>query len=166
MMKLKIGDKAPDFTLPDQEGKEHALSGSKGAWVLVYFYPKDDTPGCTKEACSLRDNFPQFQKMNAVVFGVSVDTPKSHGKFAEKYALPFTLLADTDKKVVLLYGVWGEKKFMGKTYMGTRRTSFLIDPEGIIANIYENVKPEEHAQEVLADLAPTLMRDNVSREEL
>lgn len=151
-MKLTIGQQAPDFTLPDQNGTERTLSEYQGQYVLLYFYPKDDTPGCTKQACDIRDNFPQFEKMNIKVFGVSVDTEKSHMKFADKYALPFTLLADTDKKIVELYGVWGEKKFMGRQYIGTNRTSFLIDPKGDIVKIYENVKPETHAKDVLADI--------------
>lgn len=151
-MKLAVGDSAPDFSLSDSVGTMHALSNYAGKWVLLYFYPKDDTPGCTKEACAIRDEFPQFQKMQAIVLGVSVDSQKSHGKFAMKYELPFTLLADEDKKVVNLYGVWAKKKFMGKEYMGTLRTSFLINPEGKIAKIYETVKPEAHAAEVLADI--------------
>jgi peroxiredoxin Q/BCP len=148
----KIGTKAPAFSLSDQDGKVHALKDYVGQWVLLYFYPKDDTPGCTKEACSIRDEFPRFKKLNAKVFGVSVDSVKSHKKFEEKYDLPFTLLADGDKKVVEKYGVWGTKKFMGREYLGTMRTSFLINPEGKIAKIYEQVKPEVHAEEVLVDI--------------
>jgi thioredoxin-dependent peroxiredoxin len=151
-MKPSIGDKAPAFSLPDQEGKERSLSDEEGKWVLIYFYPKDDTPGCTKEACVIRDNFPAFKRLDVTVFGVSVDTPKSHAKFIQKYHLPFILLADTEKTVVEAYGVWAKKKFMGREYMGTLRTSFLIDPKGKIANIYENVKPDAHAEEVLTDL--------------
>ncbi len=151
-MDLKIGQKAPDFKLPDATGKEHELSDYAGKWVLLYFYPKDDTPGCTKEACGIRDNFPAFRKMKAVVLGMSADSPVSHGKFTAKFDLPFALLSDESKKVLEKYGVWGKKKFMGREYMGIFRTSFLIDPEGKIAKIYENVKPEMHAEEVLADL--------------
>ncbi|OGL62915.1 peroxiredoxin [Candidatus Uhrbacteria bacterium RIFCSPHIGHO2_12_FULL_47_12] len=151
-MKLKLGDKAPDFLLPDQLGKMHSLKDQKGKWVLLYFYPKDDTPGCTKEACSIRDNFPKFKKLGLVVFGASVDSSKSHAKFVQKYELPFTLLADDDKELVKAYGVWGKKKFMGREYMGTKRWSFLIDPKGKIIKIYEDVKPEKHVDEVLADL--------------
>lgn len=147
-----LNSKAPDFTLQDQSGKEHTLSKYLGRWVLLYFYPKDDTAGCTKEACMIRDAFPRFDGVHAHVFGVSTDSVESHKKFAEKYQLPFSLLADTEKQVVNAYGVWGEKKMMGKTYMGTKRTSFLIDPEGVIRKIYEGVKPEVHAEEVLADL--------------
>lgn len=152
-MKLSIGDKAPTFRLPDQHGTMHALSDYRGQWVLLYFYPKDNTPGCTKQACAIRDEFPRFEQLNVKVFGVSTDSVNSHSKFAEKYNLPFTLLADADKKLVHEYGVWGKKKFMGREVMGTRRTSFLIDPKGKVAKIYENVKPETHAEEVLNDLA-------------
>lgn len=149
---LTVGSQAPAFTLNDQNGEAHSLSEAKGSWVLIYFYPKDDTPGCTKESCALRDAFPAFKKLDARVYGVSVDSEKSHGKFVEKYQLPFVLLADTDKTMVEAYGVWGKKKFMGREYMGTNRMSFLIDPQGKIAKIYEKVKPETHADEVLADL--------------
>jgi thioredoxin-dependent peroxiredoxin len=151
-MNLEVGQPAPDFILPDQDGKQHRLSEYKGKWVLLYFYPEDDTPGCTKEACSFRDNLPRFAGVNAVILGVSIDSVASHKKFQEKYGLPFTLLSDETKQVENLYGVWGEKTFAGKNYMGTNRTSFLIDPQGNIAKIYEKVKPEIHAQEVLADL--------------
>jgi peroxiredoxin Q/BCP len=151
-MNLNVGDKAPEFTLPDQEGKSHTLSDYKGQWVLLYFYPKDDTPGCTKEACMIRDNFPAFKKLNAKVFGVSVDSVARHEKFAKKYELPFTLLADENKEVVNAYGVWAKKKFLGREYMGILRMSFLIDPKGKIAKIYENVKPALHAEEVLLDI--------------
>lgn len=146
------GTLAPDFTLSDQNAKMHTLSSCRGQWVLVYFYPKDDTPGCTAQACDIRDVFPQFQKMNARVFGISVDSEKSHEKFAAKYGLPFTLLADTDKKTAEAYGVWGKKNFMGREYMGIARTSFLISPQGIIVKVYEKVKPKAHAGEVLDDL--------------
>lgn len=148
----KAGSVAPDFSLPDQEGKTHTLSDYRGKWVLLYFYPKDDTPGCTIEACTIRDQFKDFNAIGAVVLGVSTDSVESHKKFAEKFELPFTLLADAHKEVVGRYGVFGEKKFMGKTYMGTKRTSVLIDPHGKIAKVYENVKPEIHAGEVIADL--------------
>ncbi len=148
----EVGKKAPAFTLPDQDGKTHSLSDYAGKWVLLYFYPKDDTPGCTIEACTIRDQFKDFKKIGAVVLGVSTDSVKSHKKFADAYELPFTLLADENKEMVGEYGVFGEKKMYGKTYMGTMRTSFLIDPSGKIAKIYEKVKPEEHAGEVIADL--------------
>lgn len=147
--KVKIGKMAPDFTLSDQNGKGHSLSDYRSKWVLLYFYPKDDTPGCTKEACSIRDYFPDFRKLRIKVLGVSVDSVASHKKFAQKYNLPFTLLADTENKVVKLYGVLAKKKFMGREYVGILRTSFLINPEGKIDKIYEKVKPEIHAEEVL-----------------
>lgn len=151
-MPLKIKDKAPAFNLPDQDGKMHDLKDYAGKWVLLYFYPKDDTPGCTVEACTLRDHFPKFKKLGIAVLGASVDPVKSHAKFKEKYMLPFTLLSDEHRKLVHAYGVWGKKKFMGREYMGTLRWSFLINPNGEIAKIYEGVKPAEHAEEVLHDL--------------
>jgi peroxiredoxin Q/BCP len=152
MAKIKEGQLAIDFVLPDQNGKLHKLSDYKGKWILLYFYPKDDTPGCTKEACAIRDAFPNFKKLKITVFGISVDSVESHKKFAQKYDLPFILLSDEKKEVVKKYGVWGKKAFMGKTFMGTKRTSFLINPEFKIVKIYENVKPEIHAEEVLKDL--------------
>ncbi len=153
MTTLSIGDTAPDFTLNDQDGNTHSLTAENGKWVLLYFYPKDDTPGCTRQACDIRDNFPSFTKMNCTVFGISVDAEKSHKKFEEKYALPFTLLSDNEKVVVNAYGVWKPKKFMGREFLGTLRTSFLINPEGIIVKIYEDVKPALHAEQVLTDLS-------------
>lgn len=149
---LKLKSKAPAFILPDQEGREHALKDSLGKWVALYFYPKDDTPGCTVEACSFRDNYSRLKRTGIVVLGVSTDTVRKHAKFVEKYSLPFTLLSDEEKTVVEKYGVWGKKKFMGREYMGTMRTTFLIDPTGEIAKIYENVKPDAHAEEILADV--------------
>jgi thioredoxin-dependent peroxiredoxin len=148
----KLNSIAPDFTLPDQNDESHKLSDYRGQWVLLYFYPKDDTAGCTKEACMIRDEFPAFGKLKAKVFGVSIDSIASHKKFSEKYNLPFTLLADEKKSVVKKYGVWAKKKFMGREYEGTLRTSFLIDPKGKIVKIYENVNPPRHAKEVLEDL--------------
>ena len=148
----KVGVEAPAFTLPDQDGKEHSLADYRGKWVLLYFYPKDDTPGCTIEACTIRDQFEDFATIGAIVLGVSTDAVASHKKFAEKFELPFTLLADVNKTVVGMYGVFGEKKMMGRAFMGVRRASFLIDPSGKIAKVYENVKPEAHAAEVIADL--------------
>lgn len=150
-----IGKIAPAFSLPDQTGAAHTLRQYRGQWVVLYFYPKDDTPGCTAEACSFRDHFAALKKAGAVVLGVSVDPVKKHVKFVEKYALPFTLLADEEKKVVALYGVWGMKKFMGREYLGTNRISFLIDPKGKIAKIYAAVKPASHAAEVLHDIVMT-----------
>ncbi len=149
---LKIGSKAPDFNLPDQNGEMHTLKDQKGKWVLLYFYPKDDTPGCTVEACTIRDNYSAFKKAGIVVLGVSADSVKKHAKFADKYDLPFTLLADEEHQALDVYGVWAKKKFMGREYMGILRNSFLIDPDGKIAKIYEGVKPADHAEEVLADV--------------
>lgn len=151
-MKLKVGNIAPNFELPDQNGKVSKLSDFKGQKVLIYFYPRDFTPGCTTEACSLRDSFPNFKNLDTVVLGISKDSVESHNKFARKYSLPFTLLADVDHKVQETYGVWQGKKFLGKSYMGTVRTSFLIDEKGKIAKIYEKVKPPVHAGEVIGDL--------------
>ena len=151
-MKLKINDLAPDFSLPDQDNKIHKLSDYKGKWVLLYFYPKDNTPGCTTEACTLRDAFEEFDRKNAVVLGVSADSPKSHAGFASKHKLPFTLLSDENKEVLTAYGVWAKKKFLGKEYMGILRNSYLIDPKGKIVKIYKGVKPAKHAEEVLVDL--------------
>ena len=151
-MKLTVGQIAPSFRLKDQNGKEHSLSDYKGKLVLLYFYPKDDTPGCTIEACNVRDNFDEFKKYNVTVLGVSIDTTTSHTKFAEKFKLPFTLLADDVKELVKTYDVWGEKNYMGRDYMGTLRTSFLIDKDGKIAKIYEGVNPKRHIAEVLKDL--------------
>lgn len=153
MKKLTLGTKAPSFSLKDQNNKTHKLADYAGKWVLIYFYPKDNTSGCTKQACAIRDMFPQFQKLNCIVLGISTDSEVSHKKFEEKYTLPFTLLADTEKKVVEKYGVWAQKKFIGKEYFGIVRTSFLINPEGKIAKVYQKVKPETHADEVLSDLA-------------
>lgn len=149
---LQVGDKAPPFRLPDQGGTVHALNETRGLWTLVYFYPRDNTPGCTAEACAVRDNFTELKKAGVTVFGISTDSIQSHKKFAEKHKLPFTLLADETKKTVRDYGVWGEKKFLGKTFHGTRRTSFLIDPIGQIVKIYEKVHPAGHANEVLRDV--------------
>ncbi len=147
-----MNSKAPEFSLPDQNGKMHRLSDYKDRWVLVYFYPKDDTSGCTKEACVLRDNLPDFKKLDCVILGISVDSVKSHDKFAKKYGLNFALLADEEKDVVTKYGAWQKKKFMGKEYMGIKRMSYLIDPDGKVAKVYSDVKPAEHALEVLNDL--------------
>lgn len=149
---MNVGDKAPDFKLSDQFGKTHKLSDYRGQWVLLYFYPKDDTTGCTAEACAIRDNYSQFSKAGIVVIGVSVDSVKSHGKFASKYELPFTILADEQKEVVRLYGAWREKPMAGRKIMGTERMSLVINPDGKIVKTYEKVKPTEHAEEVLADI--------------
>lgn len=151
-MYKKVGAKAPAFKAPDQNGVVRSLKEYAGKWVILYFYPKDDTPGCTKEACSFRDGFAKFKRAGVEIIGVSVDSVKKHAKFVEKYTLPFTLLADEEKKIVEAYGVWGKKKFMGREYMGINRVSYLINPEGKIAKVYETVKPDEHADEVLADV--------------
>lgn len=148
-LKLKEGDPAPDFSAPAQDGTVVSLAYLRGRNVVLYFYPKDDTPGCTKEACSFRDEFAGFENQNAVVLGVSVDPLEKHSKFASKYKLPFNLLADSDKKIVEAYGVWGEKKFMGRKYLGIHRVTFLIGPDGRIRKIWNPVKPEGHAAEVL-----------------
>lgn len=150
--KVNVGDLAPDFALPDQQGHIRRLSDFRGQWVVLYFYPRDNTPGCTKQACGFRDLFPEFQKRKVAVLGISVDSIRSHEGFARKYDLPFPLLADQKKEVVRAYGVWGKKTFMGRQTMGTHRTSFLIDPQGRIAKIYEKVKPEGHAEHVLRDV--------------
>lgn len=149
---IKVGHKAPAFTLPDQDGKIHSLSDYLGKKVLIYFYPKDDTPGCTTEACNFRDGYEEFQKMGLVILGVSKDAVKSHKKFADKYSPPFPLLSDEEGKMIESYDSWGKKKFMGREYMGVFRNSFLIDEEGKIAKIYEAVKAGDHAEEVKSDL--------------
>ncbi|MFZ3070092.1 MAG: thioredoxin-dependent thiol peroxidase [Anaerolineaceae bacterium] len=148
-MELKIGGAAPDFELEDQFSESHKLSSYRGKKVILYFYPKDNTPGCTTEACSFRDNFFAFKKHGIVILGVSADSADSHAKFQQKYSLPFTLLADTDHKVCETYGVWQLKKMMGKEYYGIVRTTFILDEEGKIVQIYEKVKPENHVQEIL-----------------
>ncbi|HXT40556.1 MAG TPA: thioredoxin-dependent thiol peroxidase [Candidatus Angelobacter sp.] len=151
-LKLKEGDKAPEFTAGANGGGTVSLADFKGKHVVLYFYPRDDTPGCTKEACAFRDNFAALRKEGAVVLGISVDSVKAHDKFVKKFRLPFTLVSDEDKKIVEAYGVWGEKQFMGRKYLGTHRVTFLIGPDGRIKRIWPQVKPEEHAEEVLAAL--------------
>src|SRR5438105_6072349 len=148
-LKLREGDRAPDFTAMTNDGGKVSLSDLKGKPVVLYFYPRDNTPGCTKEACAFRDEFAEFKNKGAVVLGVSTDSPKSHAKFVEKHKLPFTLLADEDKKIVKAYGVWGMKTFMGMTLPATRRITFLIGPDGRIKKIWPKVKAAEHAAEVL-----------------
>jgi peroxiredoxin Q/BCP len=151
-LKLKSGTKAPSFKAITQTGEILELSSLIGKPVILYFYPKDDTSGCTKEACAFRDAYAEFRKLGAVVLGVSIDPAKSHSKFIEKFSLPFTLLADEDKKIVKDYGVWGEKSFMGRKYFGTHRVTFLIGPDGVIRQIWTKVKPDAHAAEVLEAL--------------
>lgn len=143
---------APDFTLLSDEGEEVTLSQFRGRKVVLYFYPKDDTPGCTKEACSFRDDYSLFTLKGAVVLGVSPDSTTSHQKFRAKYALPFYLLSDPDHRVAEQYGAWGEKRMYGRTYEGILRSTFVIDEEGKVIKVFRNVKPEGHAQEVLAHL--------------
>ncbi len=147
---LQVGDEAPQFTAATNGGGKVRLADYRGKNVVLYFYPKDDTPGCTKEACAFRDEFDEFKKKGAVVLGVSTDPVASHDRFAQKFKLPFTLLADEDKAIVQAYGVWGEKTFMGRKYLGTHRVTFLIGPDGRIKRIWSGVKPAEHAAEVLA----------------
>jgi peroxiredoxin Q/BCP len=149
---IQINQQAPEFSLQDQDGVIHTLSQYKGKKVLLYFYPKDDTPGCTTEACNFRDNHELLTTAGLVVLGVSKDSPKSHKKFIEKFNLPFPLLADVDGIVCEAYGVWRKKKFMGREYMGIERMSFLIDEKGKLIKIYESVKPKEHTQEVVEDI--------------
>lgn len=146
---LKEGAAAPTFSTKDGEGNTIRLKDLRGEKVVLYFYPKDDTPGCTKEACSFRDAFSEYKKRGIKVLGVSPDSVTSHQKFAAKYKLPFTLLADPDHSIAEAYGVYGQKKFMGRTYMGVIRTTFLLDEKGKIKKVFEKVKPEEHAHEVL-----------------
>ena len=147
---LKVGDPAPDFTLNDGDGNSVRLSGLRGRKVVLYFYPKDMTPGCTQEACDFRDRYTELQKSGAALFGVSPDSEKSHRKFAEKHALPFPLLADTGSEVATAYGVWKEKSMYGRTYMGVERTTFLIGDDGKIARIWPKVRVAGHGDAVLA----------------
>ena len=151
-LKLKEGDMAPDFSAATNGGGRASLADFKGKNIILYFYPRDDTSGCTKEACAFRDQFAEFKKHGAIVLGVSTDSEKSHDKFVEKFTLPFALLADEDKNIVSAYGVWGEKRFIGRKYLGTHRVTFLIGPDGRIKKIWPQVKPDEHANEVLAAL--------------
>jgi thioredoxin-dependent peroxiredoxin len=148
-MPLTTGIKAPDFKLLDESGAPHDLKEYRGKALVLYFYPKDDTPGCTTEACSFRDNYSAYQKAGVTILGVSADSVASHARFKEKYSLPFTLLADEDHHVCELYGVWGLKKSYGNEHMGVIRTTYVIDKDGDIARVFENVKPSEHSAEVL-----------------
>jgi len=149
-MTLAAGVPAPDFVLLDENKIQRRLSEFKGRPVVLYFYPKDDTPGCTTEACNFRDDYSAYVNADVIILGVSPDSPESHAKFKEKYQIPFTLLADTGHKVCELYGVWGPKKMMGRDYEGVKRTTFLVDLNGRIAKVFENVRPSEHSVEVLA----------------
>ncbi len=152
-MAIEAGVKAPDFNLLDETNTSRKLSDFAGRAVVLYFYPKDDTPGCTTEACNFRDDYSAYEKADVVILGVSPDSPDSHAKFRQKYHLPFTLLADEGHKVCDLYGVWGPKKFMGRSYEGVLRTTFLIGPDGTIVKVFENVKPAGHSAEILDALA-------------
>ena len=148
-MILTEGNKAPEFELKDSQGKTHTLADFAGQTVVIYFYPKDDTPGCTKEACSFRDSYKDFRDAGIEIIGISPDTEKSHQKFQQKYELPFILLSDPDHAVCEKYGVWGLKKNYGREYEGVFRTTFIIDPQGVIKRVFKNVKPSDHSQEVL-----------------
>lgn len=152
MEKLKKGDTAPEFSFTGPDGSPHNLKDYLGRKVILYFYPKDDTPGCTAEACSLRDNYDDLRNLGYEVIGVSADSEKSHNGFRAKYNLPFALVSDTGQSVLKAYGVWGEKKFMGKTYMGIIRTTFIIDEKGLIANVIEKVDTKNHAKQVLEEM--------------
>jgi peroxiredoxin Q/BCP len=151
-MTLTVGDPAPDFSLPDAEGEIYSLADLKGKRIVLYFYPRDNTPGCTKEACGFRDNYGTYQGQDVMVLGVSTDDAKSHTKFIQKYDLPFPLLIDEGGEVAAKYGSYGLKKFMGKEYMGITRSTFIIGPDGTLEKIYRKVKAETHAETVLADL--------------
>jgi peroxiredoxin Q/BCP len=155
MAKPRPGDVAPDFELPSDAGQSVRLSSLKGFPVVLYFYPKDDTPGCTTEACSIRDDYTAFESARAVVLGVSPDTIASHAAFKVKFELPFVLLADIHHTVCDLYGVWGKKMFMGKEYLGVHRTTFVIGPDGRVRSVFENVKPDGHSAELLEALRTT-----------
>ncbi|MBN1797918.1 MAG: thioredoxin-dependent thiol peroxidase [Spirochaetales bacterium] len=149
---LTAGKKAPDFTLTDDKGTTASLSQFKGKKVVIYFYPKDNTPGCTKEACAFRDIYDVLLAKGAVVIGISADSENSHAKFKEKYDLPFFLLSDPEKKVIKEYGAWGEKKLYGNSFLGIIRSTFIIDEKGIISKVFPKVTPKDHADEVLAAL--------------
>jgi thioredoxin-dependent peroxiredoxin len=149
---VEEGKKAPDFELATDDGSTVKLSDLRGKQVVLYFYPKDDTPGCTAQACGIRDVYGEFERAGAVVLGVSPDDERSHVKFKEKYELPFTLLADTDHGVAEQYGVWGEKRYKGKTYMGVKRSTFVIDEDGNVKKVMHDVKPATHADDVLSAL--------------
>lgn len=149
-MTILPGTPAPDFALSDETGTVRRLTDFRGQTVVLYFYPKDDTPGCTTEACNFRDDYSAYEEAGVTILGVSPDSPKSHAKFKQKFQLPFSLLADENHAVCEAYHVWGQKKFMGKEYMGVLRTTFVIDPEGKIKKVFENVKPADHSAEVLA----------------
>jgi thioredoxin-dependent peroxiredoxin len=149
---VEEGQEAPDFELTSDTGEQVRLSQFRGKPVVLYFYPRDDTPGCTTQACRIRDNYDDFQERGVVVLGVSPDEETAHVKFKQKYGLPFTLLADPEHEAAEEYGVWGERKYMGRTYMGVQRSTFLIDSDGRIAKVMRKVKPDTHVEQVLAEL--------------
>lgn len=151
-MLLQPGTQAPEFTLQDENGEERKLSDYRGQPLVLFFYPKDDTPGCTTEVCSFRDDYTAYQEAGVTILGISPDSVKSHTKFKNKFDLPFTLLADEGHRVCDAYGVWGPKKFMGREYEGVLRTTYLIDKDGVISHVFENVKPADHSVEVLEAL--------------
>ena len=151
-MPISVGETAPDFTLLDQEGHSHTLSDYRGKPVVLYFYPKDNTSGCTKEACGFRDDYSAYQEAGVTILGVSPDSSKSHANFSAKYELPFTLLADTDRQVLRLYGAWGTKKMYGREYEGVLRTTFLIGADGKLVKVFKKVKPAAHSAEILEAL--------------
>jgi peroxiredoxin Q/BCP len=157
-MNVQIGAPAPQFSLPDQTGVNQNLRDYRGKWVVVYFYPKDDTPGCTLEACSFRDNYNEYQKQGIVILGISQDSKSSHASFQHKYSVPFPLLSDEAHQVINAYGAWQPKKFMGKEFLGTKRMTFLINPAGNLVKIYKNVNPKNHAAEILTDIADLLRK--------
>ncbi len=152
MVMAEVGAPAPEFTLKDQDGREVSLASLKGRWAVVYFYPKDDTPGCTREACNFRDNHAAIEAAGAVVLGISGDSAQAHQRFAAKYGLPFRLLVDEGNEVARAFGAWGTKNMYGKKYEGVIRSTFVIDPEGRIAKVWPKVKPDAHGAEVLASL--------------
>lgn len=149
---ITINNNAPDFMLPDQTGKSHSLSKFTGKWVVLYFYPKDNTPGCTIEACAFRDSAGDFAKKQIAVLGVSKDSIRSHEKFANKYKLSFPLLSDESSEIIKKYGAWGRKKFLGKEFEGVKRVTYVINPEGKVVKAYEKVNPLVHAKEILSDI--------------
>jgi thioredoxin-dependent peroxiredoxin len=155
-MPVAVGVLAPDFSLPDENGINHKLSDYQGHPVVLYFYPKDDTTGCTTEACNFRDDYSAYREAGVVLLGVSPDSAQSHAKFKEKYTLPFTLLADSGHEVCNMYGVWGPKKMYGREYEGVMRTTFLIDSKGSIAKVFEKVRPADHSTEVLDAVRMTI----------
>lgn len=150
---LKVGDRAPTFTLKDQDGRSHQLSDYAKSWVVLYFYPRDNTPGCTKEACSFRDSIDVLRNINTEVIGISKDSILSHQSFIDRYNIPFTLLSDPEKEIIKKYGAWQKKNSFGREYYGTHRMTYLIDPKGKIAKIYKTVNPLKHVDQVIADLS-------------